>query len=129
MSDRTDHRQRVRRVVLPGGKTIEVVSFEGPPGPRELHRCRACGSELVFPLDWSEASATHWRVTLRCPECEWTETGEFGQEAVERLDEVLDRGTEALVRDLRLVVQANMEEETDRFVAALAGGHILPADF
>jgi hypothetical protein len=68
-------------------------------------------------------------VTLRCPNCEWTGTGVFEQEVVERFDEQLDRGTEALVRDLKRLVQANMEEQIDRFVDALQAGLILPEDF
>ena len=72
---------------------------------------------LVYPLDWEEAGATHWEVTLRCPNCEWCGTGIFEQAAVEAFDEELDRGTEALVGDLRRLVQANMEEEIERFVA------------
>ncbi len=32
MSEQADNRQYVRRVVLPSGKTIEVVYFEEHPG-------------------------------------------------------------------------------------------------
>jgi hypothetical protein len=41
----------------------------------------------------------------------------------------LDLGTDALVKDLRRLVQANMEAEADRFAAALEAGAILPEDF
>ena len=40
-----------------------------------------------------------------------------------------DRGTEALVRDLRRLAHANMEEEIERFTSALHAGHIQPEDF
>jgi hypothetical protein len=66
---------------------------------------------------------------LRCPNCEWSGTGVFEQDIVERFDEELDRGTEALVRDLRNLMQANMEDEIERFVSALDAGHIVPEDF
>jgi hypothetical protein len=141
MSPEADNRHYVRRVVLPSGKTIEVVYFdENPaldaierPGLTEvgvdLHLCGSCDSDLVFPVEWDEAGATHWEVTLRCPNCEWSGTGVFDQAVVERFDEELDRGTEALVRDLKRMMHANMEDEIERFVLALEGDHILPDDF
>ncbi|HEY8638509.1 MAG TPA: hypothetical protein VIL64_04675 [Solirubrobacteraceae bacterium] len=139
MSDQTDNRQHVRRVVLPSGKTIEVVYFEEqdgrPPIPTDapehadLHLCGTCGADLVHPVEWEEHGPNHWDVTLRCPNCEWVGTGVFEQEAVERFDEELDRGTEVLVRDLKRLMHANMEDEIERFVTAIHDDHILPSDF
>ncbi len=140
------HHHHVRRVVLPSGKTIEVVYFENEPTgalPRpstppalpapseaaDLHLCGSCDSELVYPMEWEEAGATHWEVVLRCPNCEWSGTGVYEQHVVEKFDEELDRGTEALVRDLKRLMQANMEDEIERFVTALDGNHVLPEDF
>jgi hypothetical protein len=133
-----DNTPYVRRVVLPSGKTIEVVYFGDTtttaPRPtaepaNDLHLCGTCESELVYPVDWEEASDTHWEVTLRCPNCEWSGTGVFEQDIVERFDEELDRGTEALVRDLKRLAHANMEDEIERFTTALDEGHIVPEDF
>ena len=140
MSHPHDTPQYVRRIVLPSGKAIDVVYYDGPPavpveraGPAgasaPMHVCGACASELVFPVDWEEAGTTHWEVTLRCPECEWTGTGIFDQAAVERFDEELDRGMETLVRDLKRLMQANMEEDVERFLDALEADHIVPDDF
>jgi predicted RNA-binding Zn-ribbon protein involved in translation (DUF1610 family) len=141
MSQQHEPKHYVRRVVLPSGKTIEVVYFaEGGDGvgagahdrqeeQLELHICPACGSHLVYPTEWQEAGPTHWDVDLRCPNCEWRGSGIFDQETVERFDVELDRGTEELVRDLKRLAQANMEEEVERFVAALHADHILPDDF
>ncbi len=140
MSPQPDNNHYIRRVVLPSGKTIEVVYFEGeqatiaPQAPTplpagELHVCGGCASRLVYPVDWDEAGTTHWQVTLRCPNCEWTGTGVYEQELVDCFDEELDRGTEALVRDLKRLMHANMEDEIDRFVSALHGDHIVPDDF
>ncbi len=145
MSQHPDHHHHVRRVVLPSGKTIEVVYFENEPTgatPRpalpsrhlpadvaDLHLCGSCDSDHVYPVEWEEAGATHWEVTLRCPNCEWSGTGVYEQQLVERFDEELDRGTEALVRDLKRLMQANMEDEIERFVTALEGNHVLPEDF
>jgi hypothetical protein len=138
VSAQPENRQQfVRRVVLPSGKTIEVVYYEQAhtdhasltAAQTELHVCGSCSSELVYPVDWEEAGSVHWQVTLRCPNCEWVGTGVFEQQVVERFDEQLDRGTEQLVRDLKRMVQANMEEQIDRFVDALRAGLILPEDF
>jgi hypothetical protein len=138
----------IRRVVLPSGRTVDVVYFEGatlseapPAGPAVassatpaqisdgLHVCPGCASPSVFPLEWQEAGPMHWEMTLRCPNCEWRGNGVFEQELVERLEEELDGGTEALVRDLERLTHANMEEELQRFRVALGDDLILPMDF
>ncbi len=142
MSQQPDSSHHVRRVVLPSGRAIEVVYFDNtlvPPAEEpaevaeraieELHVCPSCKAGLVYPVDWEEASTTHWEVELRCPNCEWSEVGKFDQATVDKFDEQLDLGTEALVKDLRRLVQANMEAEADRFAAALNANAILPEDF
>jgi hypothetical protein len=131
----------VRRVVLPSGRAIEVVYFENQPvdaaqpapaaphAPVDLHVCPECDKHLVYPVEWEEASATHWEVQLRCPNCEWLTVGLYDQETVDRFDEELDHGTESLVRDLKRITRANMEEEVERFSSALASDAIWPMDF
>jgi hypothetical protein len=126
--------QRVKRVALPSGKTIEVVYFDQTPAPevlhkQELHVCPDCDARLVYPVHWTEVDRANWEVMLRCPNCEWIHTSVFDQETVERFDEELDRGTDSLVDDLKRLIQANMEEDIERFAHALARDHILPEDF
>ena len=136
----TDKTQYVRRLVLPSGRSIEVVYFEHdtPRTPQpaaaarvqpEMHVCPACEKVLVYPVEWEEASPTHWEVQLRCPNCEWLSVGLFDQESVDRFDERLDHGTEALVLDLKRLTHSNMEEEIERFSLALASDAIWPMDF
>ena len=139
-----DH--QMKRIVLPSGKTIEVVyfdhsSFEQPrtepqpapapakEGERQLHVCINCDSQLVYPVQWEEADQKTWHVTLRCPDCEWTEAGVFPQDQCDRFDDQLEAGTDALSRDYKRLVTANMSEEIDRFAAALRVDGILPSDF
>ena len=138
MSEHSNNGQYVRRVVLPSGRAIEVVYFEtlaeeaasaAAGRVRDLHICPDCHRDLVYPVEWEEVSATHWEVLLRCPNCEWHEVGTFDQPTVDRFDVELDDGTEILVRDLRRLQRANMEEEIDRFVRALEVDAILPEDF
>ena len=136
----------VKTVVLPSGKTIEVVYFDADSAEGvvrrpeqvaparqevryELHICRECNSDLVHPIEWEEAGPEYWRVALRCPNCEWSASGVFPQELVDRFDEKLDDGTEQVVTDLKQLMHANMSEEIDRFAAALDVDALLPEDF
>lgn len=120
---------------LPGGEHVEVVYGVGGQGadaayaPEQLHVCFHCSGELVYPLDWAEEGPRHWRVVLRCPECESRREGVFEQGAVERLDDELDRGSSALLGDLRRMTHANMAEEIEFFVRALHADLITPGDF
>jgi hypothetical protein len=132
----SDHGQYVRRVVLPSGRAIEVVYFESlvaptaaPEPPDDLHICPECLRDLVYPVEWEAVSATHWEVLLRCPNCEWTEVDRYDQATVDRFDGRLDDGTEVLLRDLKRLERANLEEEIERFTRALGADAILPEDF
>ena len=100
-----------------------------PHGGLELHRCPECSSGLVYPLDWMPIDPVHWRVALRCPECEWRSVGLYEQDVLDRFDQVLDAGTDSLYADLRKLERSNMEAELHRFNAALGGDLILPEDF
>jgi hypothetical protein len=152
----SDRAKNVKQVQLPSGKVIEVMLFSEeqsaaaaaaagaqpalpPPTPsvapagqthvEDLHTCPRCTGELVYPVDWAEAGPDHWQVTLRCPECEWVDSGTFTQRTVERFDIELDHGAEALLRDLQQLAHANMAEDIERFVDALERDLIIPADF
>jgi hypothetical protein len=135
MDDGTHH--SVKRVRLPSGRTIEVVSFEDAPRPRrdeagpveDLSRCIRCDSPLVQPVSWEEAAGGTWRVLVRCPECETWRDDEFDQVTVEAFDAALDAGTDELTCDYRQLCRANMSDEIDRFVAAVDAGAIAPEDF
>ena len=104
-------------------------SSGGACKPDELHICFNCAGELVYPLDWCEEGVRHWRIVLRCPDCESRREGVFEQSAVELLDDELDRAAGALLGDLRRMTHANMSEEVEFFVRALEADLITPADF
>jgi hypothetical protein len=133
-----DPRGHVKRVVLPSGKEIEVVYFESPAESdppqtaaarsRAMHVCPGCDSEMVHPTDWEEAGE-RWQVYLRCPDCEWNGGGVFSQDEVDHFDRELDRGCGLILEDLKRLIRSNMEEEAERFAAALAADQILPEDF
>jgi hypothetical protein len=118
----------------PASETDVVFGENGRPAdpvgaPEQLHVCFHCAGELVYPLDWSEEGPRHWRIVLRCPECESRREGVFDQVSVERLDDELDRGSSALLGDLRRMTHSNMSEEVDFFVRALEADLITPSDF
>lgn len=89
----------------------------------------AAAASLSIPSNWSEERPGFWRIELRCPECEELREGVFGQAAVERLDDELDRATAALLSDFRRMTHANMAQEIDFFVRALDADVIVPSDF
>src|ERR1700758_302784 len=124
--------QSVRRIVLPSGRTIEVVRFHDADAVKApgLHVCPKCDSDLVQPVEWSESTVgSSWDLTLECPNCWSTTTGTFGPDQVGALEEKLDEGVEAILRDLQRLTHANMADQIDRFVAALRADVILPEDF
>jgi hypothetical protein len=93
-----------------------------------LHVCRGCGLPLVQP-ERVEAERLRWRVYLRCPSCDWTAEELLDDEALQRLDDELERGTEQLIVAMHEATERNMREYAARFVSALAADAILPADF
>jgi hypothetical protein len=120
----------VRRIVLPSGRSIEVVRFHETPGAqRRIHTCPACLSELVQPVEWSECAHQRWSLELECPNCFWTESGVYERAQVEELEERLDDGLTTILADLQQLTRANMADELERFSRALAADLILPEDF
>jgi hypothetical protein len=144
MNSDKGHQHVRHHVRLPSGKQIEVIYLDSTlppaldaelsrghtePASEPLHVCFYCAGELVYPIDWAEAGAERWRILLRCPECEATREGIFEQAAVECLDDELDHATGELLSDLQRMTHANMSEEIELFVRALAADCILPSDF
>lgn len=130
MSENSNDKQAVRRIVLPSGRTIEVIRFRDvDTETRELHICPGCESELVQPVSWSETPDMHWELLLDCPNCGWSEQGNFSRTQVEALEDRLDEGLSEMIADLQRLTQANMAADVDRFISALDAGLILPEDF
>lgn len=129
MSQR-DHHHTVRRIVLPSGRSIEVIRFNDvQPAVRQLCVCPTCQGDLVQPLEWSECEEGRWELSLECPNCWWGESGVYEREQVERLEDKLDEGLADMIADLKRLSQANMAADVDRFTSALQSDLILPEDF
>ena len=141
-----DNSHFTKRVTLPSGKTIEVVYFADEAfaadtveaqellnpvaqTQQDLHVWGEGDSELVYPVQWEEAGPENWAVVLHCPNCDVHREGVFTQDNVELFDEELDRGADALARDYKRLMRANMADEIERFVGALEAGAILAEDF
>jgi hypothetical protein len=142
MAPRPHQRRSSRTVQLPTGKTIEVHYFNadgpavrrraGAPPPAEgldLDHCPECASDAVYPIAWNDAGDRTFELTLRCPNCEWTEVDTHDWATVRRLEERLDQGERALIADLQALTRANVQEDFDRFIAALRAGQVWPMDF
>jgi hypothetical protein len=109
---------------------LQPAGDHGSPATAdELHVCPYCGGGFVYPLDWSEEGPWHWRIVLRCPDCERVGTGVFPQASVERFDNELERAAGELLSDLRRLTHANMAEEIQFFIRALDADVIVPSDF
>jgi hypothetical protein len=135
----------VRQVTLPSGRTIEIVYLDETPAPAEvqvqpgdaahaeaavdLTVCGACACTFVQPVDWEEAGPRHWRLELRCPNCESRGTVVVEDEVVDHYDLVLERGSAELARSLHEVVESSIEDEVTRLRTALERDLILPEDF
>src|SRR6202020_374289 len=119
MNPEQEHAPRPR-IVPPSGRSIEVVRFgEGNHATRGLHVCPDCGSELVQPIDWSEAPEDCWNLILNLPNCDWYIEGLYTADQVRELEDRLDEGLADMLRDLQRLTQANMADQIDRFVTAL----------
>ena len=96
---------------------------------RDLTTCRFCGGHLVYPLRWSAVGTQHWRIELRCPECEDRGTVVEHQAVVDRFDERLEQGAAALARDLHELVQITIDAEVEQLHVSLSSGRLRPEDF
>jgi hypothetical protein len=132
----------VKKIILPSGKAVEIVYFHADapaehadadpaatPDVPSLERCPSCASDLVYPVDWREANDDRWELELRCPNCEWFDRAVHTQDEVERFDETLNNGTDALIESLETLSRENMEADIEAFVRALDADLIEPFDF
>ncbi len=120
--------------MLPSGKEVEVVSFEGskafetnPLYP--LEHCHRCKQDLCYPTAWAEIEDDQWQLWLRCPNCENCPKITATHEEVERYDEILNQGTDALIDQTEQLSQHNFACWADDFIEAINNDAIWPEDF
>jgi rRNA maturation protein Nop10 len=95
----------------------------------DLDRCPDCGSDLVYPIDWSETPEGTYTLRMRCPNCEWTEVSTHDWETVQRLEQRLEACERAMMDDLQALTDAIAAEHAQRFIAALRADQVWPMDF
>ena len=106
-----------------------------PPPPAQeddgdgAHECPACGSTLVYPVDWDRSGRAAWTIRLRCPECETRREVVLGRAAVEQFNRELYHGAQTIAREADHLMRRNFEDEVERIVVALERDLILPMDF
>ena len=71
----------------------------------------------------------HWRIELRCPDCEDRGTVVEHPAVVDRFDELLEQGAADLARDLRALAQIAIDAEVEELHLSLASGRLRPEDF
>src|SRR5437588_666403 len=108
-----ENQHSVRRIVLPSGRSIEVVRFHDTEEQvrRGLHFCPACESDLVQPVAWNEAADERWELRLECPNCWWAADGVYDREQVHEFEEKLDDGLADMLGDLKRLAHANMADQ------------------
>lgn len=72
--------------------------------------CPTCRSQLAYPLDWQQLADGLWLTWLRCPNCESVIPRVLDDDAVYKLDVTLDRGTYALMQDLKRIARGGRTE-------------------
>ena len=126
-----DHQRYVRKVTLPSGKTIEVISFDDDLAPADAICTCAPNAppSSSIPSPGTRPSGSRWEVSLRCPNCEWAPTDTFEEEpssASTRRSTAAPRRSSPTCAQL---TRANMEDDVERFIAALNAEYVLPEDF
>jgi len=138
----------VRTIQLPSGRRVEVGYLDGAvvsvdecsPALSELEaqleeivsellHCGACGCTMVQPVEWDGFGSRHWRIELRCPNCESRCTTIVEDDVAELCDRVHQRGVDQIERQMKILASINAEQQLSRLRFALDEGLLLPEDF
>lgn len=82
-----------------------------------------------MPVCWEEADDEHWRILLRCAECDTYREVVVPDDVAKRYECDLERGIAAIAKALERLDRARMATQVDTFVAALEHDLIDAADF
>jgi hypothetical protein len=147
-----DNGYRIELFVFPDGTSVEMIVFDktaqqrgaampaAPPAPccvpapgpgddAGVRTCPACGSTLVYPVEWERSGESSWTMTLRCPECETRREVLLGRASVEQFNRELYHGAQLIAREAERMSRRNFEDEVERIVVALERDLIQPMDF
>src|SRR4051794_4945690 len=94
-----------------------------------LEGCPTCGRDFVNPVDWEAVGLEHWRILLRCGECETWREVTVTNAVARRYDVELNRRAAALARSWERLDRERMIGEVEAMTTALRLSLIDAADF
>ena len=112
------------------GRDARTVSAARPPSPGSgLHLCCLCHADCVVPVTWDEVDDLHWRMVLRCAECETYRRVVVGNDVARRYEVDLQRGMDEIAATLERSDRVRMIEEVGTLIQALRRDLIDATDF
>ncbi len=148
MRDSNQPASEVRTIQLPSGREVQIAYVDGVAASiadqplkaveieseldeavAELLNCGACGCDLVQPVEWDGYGDSHWKIELRCPNCESRCTTIVEDDVAEACDQAHQHGADQLEATMRATAADNDEQQIKRFSEALQQNHLLPEDF
>ena len=148
MRDSDTPKTEVRSVTLPSGRRVEISYLDGEAvsladqgleiveiesdlqeSVNQLLNCGECGCDTVQPVEWDGYGPRHWKIELRCPNCEARCTTVVEDDVAELCDRAHQRGADELEMALTALATENAERDNEPLSFALANNHLLPEDF
>jgi hypothetical protein len=148
MRDSDTPKTEVRFVTLPSGRRVEISYLDGEAvsladqgleiveiesdlqeSVNQLLNCGECGCDTVQPVEWDGYGPRHWKIELRCPNCEARCTTVVEDDVAELCDRAHQLGADELELALTALATENAERDIERLSFALANNHLLPEDF
>ena len=109
-------------------KNYTEQQHESAVAAHDLTIC-GCGCNYVQPIHWDEAEPKHWRMEMRCPNCDNCTSTIVSDEVVDYYDLEMEMGAKVLAKSLNIAVEQREEDEIARLRLALDTELILPEDF
>lgn len=95
-----------------------------------LVMCRACGRDLVYPMDWDEtADGAGWWILLRCGGCEVRREVDIDDREAAIFGSRLDEQASIIERAARRMELERMRDDVEAFCEALRRDLIDATDF
>lgn len=148
MRDSDTPNSEVRSITLPSGRQVEISYLNGEAVSladqgleiveveadlqetvAQLLSCGECGCDTVQPVEWDGYGPRHWKIELRCPNCEARCTTIVEDDVAELCDRAHQRGADALELALTKLSDENGKRDIERLRFALQNNHLLPEDF
>jgi hypothetical protein len=95
----------------------------------QLHLCRECGEEFVYPVTWTESGPAEWWLLLRCGGCGAWRDVVASDQAVAAFDRILDEGIEVIRSAAERLERESLLAQAETFGAALRRDLLTADDF